>query len=281
MRAAWLRGRDHHELGAVETCTEGNAALALSIGGAKKVYAHTDANEDGALFALGDGGTLLAVTDGHGGVDASEAALACVRDTLAPGWTSKEVQLRGVWEAQALSGLAACEVAISKSAAAGGRRHSRTTLALAVVRPAEGFLFFVSIGDSHLYQLRGPTALDLAGERSASGKLFFLGPGRGEPAALSEKCILGAAPLAGVRAVVLATDGLSERGVGVNNPAATVAEVSAGAAGAPGMLRALETSRALVQAALDAQRRNASGDNVAAAVAWLEPEGNLDHRRAG
>jgi len=270
VRAAWLRGRDHNELGAVETCAEGVAALALSLGGAKKVYAHTDPNEDGALFALGAGGTLLAVADGHGGVDASEAALACVLETLAPGWTSKEVQLRGAWEEQALSGLASCEAAILKRAASGGRRLSRTTLAIAIVRPAEGFLFFVSIGDSHLYQLRGDTALDLAGERSASGKLFFLGMGRGRAAALSEKCVLGAAALAGVRAVILATDGLSERGVGVDDPAQTVAQVSARAARAPGMLRALETSRSLVQAALDAQRRQASGDNVAAAVAWLE-----------
>jgi Protein phosphatase 2C len=271
VRAAWLRGRDHSELGAIETCAEDVAALALSIGGAQKVYAHTDPNEDGAFFALGSEGTLLAVADGHGGVDASEAALTCVLETLAPGWTSSKVPLRGAWEEQALSGLASCEAAILNRAASGGRRLSRTTLALAIVRPAEGLLFFASIGDSHLYQLRGETALDLAGGRSVSGKLFFLGMGRGSAAALREKCVLGTAALAGIRAVVLATDGLSERGVGVDDPAQTVAQVSARAARAPGTLRALETSRGLVQAALDAQRRNASGDNVAAAVAWLEP----------
>lgn|GEM_PF-673906 len=278
MRAVWLRGRDHSELGAIETCAEDVAALALSIGGAKKVYAHTDPNEDGALFALGAGGTLLAVADGHGGVDASEAALACVLESLAPGWISSELPLRGAWEEQALSGLAACEAAILKRAASGGRRLSRTTLAIAIVRPTEGLLFFVSIGDSHLYQLRGDTALDLAGGRSVSGKLFFLGMGRGS-LALRERCVLGTAALAGIRAVVLATDGLSERGLGVDDPAQTVAQVSARAAEVPGTLRALETCRGLVQAALDAHRRNASGDNVAAAVAWLEPSERVSHVR--
>jgi serine/threonine protein phosphatase PrpC len=274
VRSAWLHGRDHTELGAIETCGEGAAALALSLGGAKKVYAHTDPNEDGALFAAGPGGTLLAVADGHGGVEASEAALACVLGTLASGWTSTEIRLRGAWKAEALSGLAACEAAIGKRAASGGRRLSRTTLALAVVRPVEGYLFFLSIGDSHVFELRGTLALDLAGERSASGRLFFLGTGqgaRGARNALSEECVVGAVPLAGVRAVVLATDGLSEQGVGVDDPAVTVARVSAEAARAPLMRRGLETARGLVEAALEAQRRNASGDNVAAAVAWLEP----------
>jgi serine/threonine protein phosphatase PrpC len=271
VRAAALRGRDHGELGAIETCSEDGVALALSIGGAKKRYSHTDPNEDAALFTLGAGGTLLAVADGHGGIDASEAATACVLEKLAPRWTSDTRRLRGDWEEQALSGLTACEAAILKCATTGGRRLSRTTLALAVVRPAEGFLYFVSIGDSHLYQVRGEMALDLAVERSASGKLFFLGDGLGTRDALRERCVIGAEALAGIRAVVLATDGLSERGVGVNDPGLTVAEVSARAARAKGSSRALETARGLVQAALDAHRRNASGDNVAAAAAWLEP----------
>jgi serine/threonine protein phosphatase PrpC len=280
VRAAWLRGRDHSELGAIETRAEGIAALALSIGGAKKVYAHTDPNEDGALFALGREGALLAVADGHGGADASEAALGCVLQTLAPPWTSSPRPLRGAWEEEALSGLAACEAAIVKGAASGGRRLSRTTLAIGLVRPAEGLLFFASIGDSHLYEVRRDSARDLAGERSRSGRLFFLGGGHDSRAALRERCVLGAEALAGLRAVVLATDGLSERGVGVDDPALTVARVSARAARAPETQRALETSRSLVNAALEAHRHNTSGDNVAAAVAWLEPFPELRFLRA-
>jgi len=271
VRAAALRGRDHGELGAIETCSEDGVALALSIGGAKKQYGHTDPNEDAALFSLGAGGMLLAVADGHGGVEASEAATTCVLERLAPRWTSDTRQLRGCWEEEALTGLAACEAAILKCAASGGRRLSRTTLALAVVRPAEGFLYFLSIGDSHLYQVRGGTAVDLAVERSASGKLFFLGDGLDTLDSLREKCVIGAETLAGLRAVVLATDGLSERGVGVDDPGLTVVQVSAQAARALDTSRALETARGLAQAALDAHRRNASGDNVAAAAAWLEP----------
>ena len=75
--------------------------------------------------------------------------------------------------------------------------------------------------------------------------------------------------LEGADAVVLCTDGLSELGIGVRDPANTVAlAIARGRRVAP-ELRALESAKAIVQAALDAQRSNGAGDNIACSVLWL------------
>ncbi len=78
-----------------------------------------------------------------------------------------------------------------------------------------------------------------------------------------------ALPFGAARALALATDGLSELEVGVEDPEAAVAAAVGRAAGAPPELRALEAARGIVESALEAHRRNPSGDNVAAAVLWL------------
>ncbi len=75
VKSALLRGRDHTRLGAIEVVAEGVLAIALSVGGFRKSYRHTDPNEDAAAFACGEGGLVVAVADGHGGAVASEAAL--------------------------------------------------------------------------------------------------------------------------------------------------------------------------------------------------------------
>ena len=87
MRSALLRGRDHIQLGVTAAVAEGRAAIAISRGGAAKVYRYRDPNEDTALFARGEGGILLAVADGHGGCDAAEMALGKLLASFAPGWT--------------------------------------------------------------------------------------------------------------------------------------------------------------------------------------------------
>jgi hypothetical protein len=99
---------------------------------------------------------------------------------------------------------------------------------------------------------------------------FFLGWGEETETSLRDKCVIGVEPLAGCHAVLLATDGLSERHVGVADAAGTVAACVASAARADPALRALEAARGLVEAALAAHVRRGSGDNVASAVAWLE-----------
>jgi hypothetical protein len=68
----------------------------------------------------------------------------------------------------------------------------------------------------------------------------------------------------------LATDGLSERGIGVQDPEAAVERSLADAREAALELRPLESVRSLVNTAVTAHRRQRAGDNVAAAVVWLD-----------
>jgi hypothetical protein len=75
-------------------------------------------------------------------------------------------------------------------------------------------------------------------------------------------------PLSGTHAVVLVTDGLSERGIGVAEPEKAVAECAEAAARGKPDLQPLAVARGLVERALAEHRRNRSGDNVATAVAW-------------
>ena len=79
----------------------------------------------------------------------------------------------------------------------------------------------------------------------------------------------GVQSLAGTRAVVLVTDGLSEQGIGVAVPEDAVAECAEAAARGKPELQPLAVARGVVERALAEHRRHRSGDNVAAAVAWL------------
>lgn len=269
MRSTFLRGREHLEIGALELQGDADAAAAISIGGAKKAYAHTDPNEDCALTAVGDGGVLVAVADGHRGIDAAEIACRLLLERFAPDWTSAAPPLRGRWQEAAYGALAELNAAILAHAAGEGRRLARTTLAFAVARPAENYLYYASIGDSHVYQVTGGAAYDLACELSATGEPYFLGIGRETIDSLREKCVVGAEQIGATEAILTVTDGLSERLIGVDDPDVAVAEASARAAEAAPPDRARTLARSLVEAALAAHTRNPSGDNVAAAVAWL------------
>ena len=63
MRSALLRGREHGLLGAVDAIAEGNAAIALSRGGAAKRYAYREPNEDAAAAGNATGcGTGAAIS---------------------------------------------------------------------------------------------------------------------------------------------------------------------------------------------------------------------------
>ena len=76
-------------------------------------------------------------------------------------------------------------------------------------------------------------------------------------------------PLGDTRALLAVTDGLSERGIGVDDPCEAVRTAIARADSAPADARVSVTARALVDAALAAHRTHDAGDNIAAAVAWL------------
>ena len=263
-----LRGREHHELAQIALHADGDAAIALSIGGAPKRYAHTDPNEDVALLVAGDDGLLLAVADGHGGYEAAEIAIEAIRSWAAGLPASTE----GTWRGRVLGALAAANHDIRSSARGGGRRLSRTTLALARVEPAANAIRWASIGDSHIFHAAGG-ALDVAHAgghgHPREGSTFFLGFADESGTGLADKCRIGEERLAGTEALVLATDGLSERGVGVDEPEDTVAAAVASAAECSRAERAAALARGVVDAAIAAHRSRRSGDNVAVAAAWL------------
>jgi serine/threonine protein phosphatase PrpC len=274
MAQAILRGREIQELAAIELRVEGDAAIALSIGGAPKIYAHTDPNEDGALVVTGAGGLLVAVADGHGGYEASEIALEHLA-AIAETWTAAEWRCSD-WREQAIAVFALANAAIRDHITRGGRRLSRTTLAFGLVRPADGWIRFASIGDSHVFHDAPGGVLDLAHAQSHDpihghdGNTYFLGWVDETQASLASKCHVGEEPLVHTRALVLVTDGLSERGVGVDEPEEAVAEAVHAAAAQPAPERAGALARGVVEAALAAHKKRRSGDNVAAAAVWLE-----------
>lgn len=269
MKTAVLRGGDHPTLGAVAAVGEGPVAVALSRGGAAKRYAHTDPNEDAVAFAEGPAGILLAVADGHGGCRGSELAVEHLVARCAGAWTG--AARPDDWDAAARTALFEAGAAIRAGLPRDGSPPPRwrTTLALALLRPAEDWLGWASVGDSHAFLVEDADATDLA--ISDLGRVPFLGHPKETPETLATKCVIGSRALAGARAVALVTDGLSERGIGVAAPSAAVASAArrARAEGLPRDRAALETALGIVERALEAQRRQRAGDNVGVAIAWL------------
>jgi serine/threonine protein phosphatase PrpC len=270
MRSALLRGREHLEVGATDAVSEGPAAIAISMGGAKKTYIHTDPNEDSLLFAVGSAGILVAVADGHRGFEASEVVLEHLLAHPVPQWIEPGGVTPASWERHALAALCDANGEIVRERLDTEMGKSRTTLTMALVLPESNALLYACIGDSHLFRIRPGEVTELAGADTAMAMDCFLGHGQETLETLTEKCRIGTAPLEDAIAVVLASDGLSEHQIGVENPGAAVREsVEAARKAAPGM-RPLEAARSIVEAALAAHRKNASGDNVCAAVVWLE-----------
>jgi serine/threonine protein phosphatase PrpC len=263
MRKGVLRGREHTGIGQIACVAEGDLAAAISRGGAPKRYAYSDPNEDAVGFGQGPGGRVLVVAAGHGGHQASEQAVNEVL-ALAADWTRERLPAEP-WEHAASRIVAHIHDAIRTSGVSDGYLDSRTTLAFAVVRPAEGLWCWASVGDSHIFR-------SLSGETSEfgpnQGKLLFLGAPMRESDELGLR--FGHEPLAGVRSLTLASDGISERGIGVDDPAGAVADALASRCENAAHLRPLETARALTEIALASHRSHDAGDNIACAV-WLRP----------
>lgn len=267
-RVAVLHGRDHTALCEIGAIAEGPAAISLSLGGARKVYSHLDPNEDSAALARGEGGMLVAVADGHAGARAAELAIARLLEHFAPGWTAADAgDLRARWDEDARAALLDLHVWILRELAREDAVGSRTTLALAVVRPAERWLGYASLGDSHVFVAGRSEAAEVA--RQDPETMAFLGTASEDRESLRPQCAVGSEEVGDARAVVLATDGISERGIGHGDPEAAVADAIERAARARPELRPLDAARAVVADALEAHRRNRSGDNVSSAVVWL------------
>ncbi len=268
MNTAVLRGREQTLIGGLSAIAEGDAAIVVSRGGARKPYASVHPNEDVAAFARGEGGTLLTVADGHHGREAAEWAVERILEGCAPRWTSRDADgFDRDWGEAAANALLDANAAILQHAARGGRADARTTLALALVRPREDLLAWASVADSLVYRVTESEAHALTplGARAP----IFLGAPTEPEASLRPHFAMGRESLAGTRAVVLATDGFAERGIGVDAPEASLLAVAERARRADSAVHALELARGLVEDALRAHRRHRAGDNVATACAWL------------
>ncbi|HEY8121268.1 MAG TPA: protein phosphatase 2C domain-containing protein [Myxococcota bacterium] len=269
MRSALLRGREHGALGVYGAISEANVAIAISRGGYAKQYAFVDPNEDAAAFALGSHGVLLAVADGHSGFEAAEVALEHLLENPAPHWTdtSDPPANADAWRRHALAALADAAVQIGGERRDGSR--SRTTLTLALALPRSGHCYYAAIGDSHLFASYAADTREVA-------PAFKAGAFLGDPAIsekLGEHARFGAFPLAGVHAVVIASDGLSEEGIGVPDPAAAVHAARLAVASERAAVRPLALARAVCEAACASHRLQHSGDNIACAVLDLPEAG--------
>lgn len=270
LRSGILLGQKFPHLGAIDTVAEGAAAAAISRGGASKVYKHVDPNEDAALWATGPGGTLLAVADGHNGTHGARAAVeALARDTSNIA-CALEAPCSGeaAWCEWLYATVQATNEGIVQETKARQLGPAPTTLCIAILRPAEGAWAWAGVGDSHVFSFDGDGARDRGwkGHSPRRERAHFLGVA--EESWHRSNTALGWGTLEGVESIVLATDGLSEHGIGVEDPAATVAQAAASACAIPVPRRAQWLAREVAQRANASHRQNKSGDNISTAV-WV------------
>ena len=262
-----LRGRDYIGIGHSEIRSAGSCAIAISAGGAAKTYSHTEPNEDGALLLEGPAGSLIAVADGHHGAAGSAVALEILSKKTH--WTTEDPGLDtpATWHREILAVLIEQNNAILAVAKKTGGPPSPTTLSIAVIRPRQNLLIHGVIGDSHLFVAEQAGVTDLGWRALGGGrKTFFLGSRAETPKSLGVKVSIGCRPLSGARAVVLATDGLSENGIGVSDPPKTVTHVVRAATLDDPHAGAQIVTRGVLAAAMAAHREHQAGDNIAVAV---------------
>jgi len=259
-------------VGGLELAGVGAAAVALSRGGARKTYSYTDPNEDCVAFAVGEGGQLIIAADGHHGELGSEAAVRTILDEFAADWTARVAPVAGeaAWRAQGVDALLRANRAILEIAGRNQLPPAPTTFVLALLRPADDLLLHLSVGDSHVFAIERGEAIELGGRNPDWKFTPFLGYEEARRELIEEYSIVGFRSLNEIRAVVLATDGLSEPGIGVTDPTgavySTVAQVELDA---PNDRRAVEICRGVVEIALRAHRRQKAGDNMGCSVVWV------------
>lgn len=273
MKTAFLRGREHQQIGGVALEGLGPAAVALSRGGARKTYDHTDPNEDCAALAVGAGGALVIAADGHHGELGSEAAVAAILAELAPRLTAASAPTTSpdAWRELAFDALLLANRAVLEVAGRTKLPPAPTTLVLALARPAEGLLVHASVGDSHLFAIDAEGATELGGRDPEWKFTPFLGYEQANRTLLERYARVGLRELSDLRAVALVTDGISEPGIGVEDPARAVhASVAGVERGTTADLSAVRACRSIVELAMGAHRRQNAGDNLACSVVWLE-----------
>lgn len=273
MRTATLFGRHHHTLGTLASVAESEAAIALTRGGAQKTYSHTELNEDAAVFALGEGGALIAVADGHHGASGSEAIVDWLLSSYAEEWTGPAALAHdaGSWRNTGLDLLYECGQAVLSRAGELGVPPAPSTLSVALARPAEDKLAWISAGDSHIFLVTETSTEDVGWASLGRDRTYYLGFEAATREGMQDKFSSGLIPLAEVKAAILATDGISEPGIGLANPGQSVAEATASSAGDDPELRPLNLVKRIAYETMEAQRNQRAGDNLACAVLDLHP----------
>jgi serine/threonine protein phosphatase PrpC len=234
---AALYGAEHERLDViVDAPVDIRTGIALSRGRFPKGYGHVDANEDAVLAAVGAGGALLVVADGHNGVEASHQAVRAIAELAEELLIADDDPVALVDEC----------VAAARSAIASGldrapedRRRSRTALTVALL--TDGRLHTATAGDTVAVLLRGRRAKVV----SAPGPFF--GPRSGLPEVTRTKLRDG-------DIVVAATDGVTDF------LGSRWTSTMAGVVGAADS--AHEAAVGLVRQAM----AGGAGDNIAAAV---------------
>lgn len=272
MQTAFLRGRDHQQIGRLELEGVGTAAVGLSRGGARKTYSHTDPNEDCVAFSLGEGGGLAIAADGHHGELGSEAAVERLLEGFANRWTSAAAAAPDAsgWQNQAVEALLEANRAILEVAARNQLPPAPTTFVASLVRPEEDLLLTMSVGDSHVFAVEQGVATDLGGREPDWKFTPFLGYEQANAALIEQYAKIEIRSLSGLDSIVLATDGLSEPGIGLSDPAGAVAALTRRAhVESPLDRRAVDTCRGVIEAAMRAHRDQKAGDNMGCTVLWL------------
>ena len=272
-RSALLFGREHQTLGALAAIGEGAVAITLSRGGFAKQYEHTESNEDASCFAYGPRGAFVAVADGHHGASGAQTAIQFLANEWAPRWLVRsESQNPDQWIKESRQALADVNQAVLAEAAQRDYPPAPTTLAFAVFSEASNQIAWAGIGDSHIFASSTEETQDWLGKALSEKRRRFLGYEKLTLESLAEHSGSGICPSTSLRAIVLATDGLSEPQIGVADPAAAITESVEQSRSVPWDRRALELARQVSGVAMRAHQQQKAGDNIATAALWLEHE---------
>lgn len=269
MRTGLLLGRDHPRIGDLAALAEGSSAIALSRGGAAKTYEYQDPNEDACAFAFTDRAFLVAVADGHWGNAGAALALERILERHAPRWLAPTtIALADRWSTEAPDVVRDLD-RVLVAAGHGVTTIGRTTLSLVVARPDEGWWSAICVGDSHLFEIDGEEVREHFPASGRGG--LFVGDPRTDRERAEAGTRAGVHALAPTTCFLLATDGLSETGIGVEDPGKAAAEAFVAAHGGDDpSLRPLDAARGLAECALESHRQQQAGDNIATACLWLE-----------
>lgn len=263
-----LYGRRFQTQGASGSITCNLAAAAICQGGAPKRYDHTDPNEDSVLIAEGPSAVLMAVADAHGGKKASEVAIDWLATHCALRWTRGGMEKES-WRLNATYAFLNINDAIIQENDRTGQ-SSCTTMVMCLLYHDRNIGFFATAGDSLAY-LVGSTWVELAFNSSLPEE-FFLGNLKHTLDSISAKCLVSDFLLDSTSAVVLATDGISREGIGFENPAAAILNISKSShLGLSQTCAPLSFANRILWAARRAQKQNDSGDNIAVTVSLMRP----------